>query len=277
MNIDVSLDTWKDIISNPAAYNFEYQGTSIPSIIDEKYQVRYTGRKGQDNIDQAFNFYQHVRDQAKLSERKNPRILDFGAGWGRVIRFFLRETKAENLFAMDVMKEAVDFMHETKFEGNIIKCNELPPVSTKLENIDVIYALSVFSHLHESHFEAWMKYFKTILAPKGKLIFSSRGYPFLQYLATVKKTQPKDKWPFFLEKMGDLDEVKANYEKGKFIFFPSAHGGDELKDNFFGEAYIPKAYLEKELGKFGLALEHEATDIKLFSQHVFTIIHADEK
>ncbi len=277
MEIDVNLETWKDVISNPSSYNFKFQGINIPSIIDEKYQIRYTGRKGQDNLDQAFNFYQYVCNEANISELNNPKVLDFGAGWGRVIRFFLRDTNEKNLYAMDVMKAAVDFMKETNFKGNIIKCNELPPVPVDLKGMDVIYALSVFSHLHESHFSAWMHYFKSILAPNGKLIFSSRGYPFLNYLSTVKKNNPKDQWPHFLEKMGDLEQVKKRYDNGEFIFYPSANGSDELKDSFFGETYIPRAYLEKELSKYGLKLLNETNSIKLFSQHVFTVTHSDEK
>ena len=39
-------------------------------------------------------------------EIKDSKILDYGCGWGRIIRFFLKDVPSRNLFAVDPDKNA---------------------------------------------------------------------------------------------------------------------------------------------------------------------------
>ncbi len=44
-------------------------------------------------------------------------------------------------------------------------------------------------------------------------------------------------------------EVEANHARGAFQWFPMGWDGDiELKSEFWGEAFMPRAYLEKTFG-----------------------------
>jgi predicted RNA methylase len=53
------------------------------------------------------------------------RILDFGCGWGRILRFFLKDVPAKNLIGVDVDPEVIEICKETIREGRF----EIVPIA----------------------------------------------------------------------------------------------------------------------------------------------------
>ena len=66
----------------------KYCGIQVPGLPPDDVQIRFTGRTGQDNLKQAFSFYQYICSARQLNKINSPKILDFGGGWGRIARFF---------------------------------------------------------------------------------------------------------------------------------------------------------------------------------------------
>ncbi|MEB3200172.1 MAG: hypothetical protein VKK62_06565 [Synechococcaceae cyanobacterium] len=50
--------------------------------------MRFTARHGRDNLQQAFDFYKVVLDHLPTQSKGQFRLIDFGGGWGRVLRLF---------------------------------------------------------------------------------------------------------------------------------------------------------------------------------------------
>lgn len=84
------------------------------------------------------------------------RILDFAAGYGRVVRFLATELPDCTVAAADIHTQAVDFM--TEHFTNI----EVHPSTRDPKDLDIgepynfIYVLSLFSHLPPESFSDWL-------------------------------------------------------------------------------------------------------------------------
>ncbi len=101
-------------------------------------------------------------------------ILDFGCGCGRVARHWAALDGPE-IHGCDYNEELVAWS-----EGNLpflrATRNELePPLPYVTKSFDLIYALSVFSHLSEPLQRSWIGEFRRLLRPGGLLVLSVLG------------------------------------------------------------------------------------------------------
>jgi SAM-dependent methyltransferase len=101
-------------------------------------------------------------------------ILDFGCGCGRVARHWAAVEGPEihgcdyNEGLVAWCKSNLPFLRTTR--------NELaPPLPYVAQSFDLIYALSVFSHLSESLQRSWIAEFRRLLRPGGLLVLSVLG------------------------------------------------------------------------------------------------------
>jgi 2-polyprenyl-3-methyl-5-hydroxy-6-metoxy-1,4-benzoquinol methylase len=113
-------------------------------------------------------------------------ILDFGCGCGRVIRHLHAIAGAE-LHGSDYNRQPIDWckrkLHIAEFEVNGL----LPPLVYEKERFDLIYALSVFTHLPESLQLAWMSELSRILRPGGHLLMTTHGECYLPYMSEAER------------------------------------------------------------------------------------------
>jgi hypothetical protein len=108
---------WFELIAqsylNPPAH---YRGTPLPGFPPDQIQANTTGQAGVPTLAEAFIFYQDcVRQFHKAGRplREDCSLLDFGTGWGRIARFFLRELPSQNIFGIDVTADFVDICKKT--------------------------------------------------------------------------------------------------------------------------------------------------------------------
>jgi hypothetical protein len=73
------------------------------------------------------------------------KILNFGCGWGRHIRFLLRDVPAENLTGTDVSAQSLMLCRSQIPGVDFDRNNTVPPLGYADSTFDVVYAQSVFS------------------------------------------------------------------------------------------------------------------------------------
>jgi SAM-dependent methyltransferase len=75
-------------------------------------------------------------------------VLDYGCGWGRLLRLMLRYTPAAQVWGLDPWDRSIDLCREHRIPVNLAVSDYLPmtlPVGKA--RFDLIFAFSVFTHL----------------------------------------------------------------------------------------------------------------------------------
>jgi len=262
----ISNDEWFEANIHPDLYR-QKLGIQIPGLPPDEVQLGFTGRQGRANLQLAFDFYKFVLARLPDLAIDKYDVLDFGGGWGRILRFFLREFQAERLIMVDCMTQAVECARGLNSPFNIIHSNVNPPLPLKEGSIGLCYAFSVFSHLAEQQCCDWLRYFASLLAPGGKLFVTTRGKSQIDYLAAL--AQAGSPIPL-LDWLPSPDIIREEYEKGVFQFYPGG-GGGELTNDFFGETWIPRKWLEERYVSLGFRTCEYYPEFETVDQCVFIL------
>jgi SAM-dependent methyltransferase len=103
------------------------------------------------------------------------RVLDFGSGAGRTLRHFAREAEVAEFWGCDIDGPSITWLNENlnpPFHG--WKSVEYPPLGLQHGSFDLIYAVSVFTHL-TSNSALWLLELHRMLKPDGLLILTYMG------------------------------------------------------------------------------------------------------
>lgn len=111
--------------------------------------------------------------QARLLDREYPRWLDFGCGSGRVARHILGTSVVSSLVGVDIDDTAIRWISGRLARAKFLAIDPSPPLSFPDGSFDVIYAVSVFTHLDESSATSWFHELTRALAPEGLLILTT--------------------------------------------------------------------------------------------------------
>ena len=248
--------TWFELQFKPREA-LKYYGITLPSFPTDDVQRRFTARVGRNNLQQAFSFYRYVYSACNLNQVNEPRILDFGGGWGRISRFFLKDTKPEHILITDCMNTSIHWLKATGNPCNILKNEPLPPIAGLNMSFDLIYSFSVFSHLSEQFLRAWLTYLMESLRPGGFLVFTTRGHQFINDIESLYRENSSSS---LREKLPHHEEVRARYIKGEFQFYPTG-GGDELNSDCYGETLVPRSYIEANYRSVLVDFTEEVPDV----------------
>ncbi len=103
------------------------------------------------------------------------RVLDFGCGAGRVLRHFLAEAQEAEVWSCDIDAPSIAWLQENLCPPlQAIHSGEWPPLPLEDGSLDLIYAMSVYTHL-TGNWSAWMIEHHRLLAPGGLLLASFMG------------------------------------------------------------------------------------------------------
>lgn len=222
----------------------------LPGFPSDEIQAATTGASGYHTLREAFIFYsdcrQHFASAGKplVSGRS---LLDFGTGWGRVLRFFINDLDIRDLFGTDVTPGFIDICRTTFRTNNFIVNKPFPPTPIPSERFDYIVGYSVFSHLSEAACAAWMAEFHRILVPGGLLALTTRGRPFFDICEDLRQQEVSGYAKAMSMIFDDFDEARCRYDRGEFVHssIPGVGGGGSMNSTFYGETFIPKKYAQE--------------------------------
>jgi SAM-dependent methyltransferase len=229
-------------------------GDALPGFPDATLQENTTGLTGPDALRVASAFYEDVHGALadEGSElRPDAKVLDFGVGWGRIARLFLRDVPLANLYGIDVDPEFVQLTASLFRSSSFLACSPFPPVALPNATFDLISAYSVFSHLFEEACRRWTDEFARLVRPGGYFAFTTRHEDFLGYCewaATQHDTSSGYLWALGAL-FEDVREAHRRYRAGELVHATSrgVSGGGVRTEAFYGETFIPKEYVEREM------------------------------
>jgi SAM-dependent methyltransferase len=221
----------------------------LPEMPEVSIQEGFTGNSGDSTLREAFIAYRLFK---KCYERHvGPiesccAVLDFGCGWGRIIRFFLKDVGPEKLLGVDLDAQAIRICRETNQWCKFTLIEPDPPTPLTPESVGLIYLYSVFSHLPEEMHWMLLEEFHRLLAPGGMLIATTRGRDFIQACKSLRDEPQLNEKPDWLKGQAgiflDVDAAISAYDNGQFCY---ECYGEEGRRSFWGEACISKSYVER--------------------------------
>ena len=153
-------------------------------------EIRYRVASSEHSVEE---FVRIGRDSASVIEEAaqligglgdSRAVLDFGCGCGRVVQHIHARHPHIGLTGTDIDPVGVEWARANLSGGMIFDINEpMPPLRYADAQFDLIYALSVFSHLDDEMQTAWLEELARILRPGGLLFFSFNGQHVVDAIA----------------------------------------------------------------------------------------------
>jgi SAM-dependent methyltransferase len=115
-------------------------------------------------------------------------VLDWGCGCGRVARWW-QDLEGPAIHGCDYNGNLVEWVDANLpfVEGRM---NELvPPLPYANASFDLIYALSVFTHLTDDRARAWMREIGRVLKPGGMFWFTTHGQAYRDRMTSEDQTR----------------------------------------------------------------------------------------
>lgn len=137
-----------------------------------------SGRRGADSIAEAAE--RNGRPVTSLGS-----LLDFGCGCGRVIRHWQDLELAAH--GSDYNEKLVEWCRAHLPFGTFTTNALVPPLPYENDSFDLVYALSVFTHLPEELQLPWMDDLRRVLAPGGLLLVTTHGDAYVSELTESEK------------------------------------------------------------------------------------------
>jgi SAM-dependent methyltransferase len=162
------------------------------------------------------------------------RILDFGCGFGRVMRYLRAVFPNGTIYAADTMPAAGEFC------AGEFRCDPIasPRELSKLRlpsNLDLIWAGSVATHLPEGETRILIDAFASHLAPGGIAVFTTHG-------RCAASAFVSGKWPYRLSGAA-FGSAYADFVNGRYGYVDyEGHRG-------YGFSLTPGAWLTREISR----------------------------
>jgi SAM-dependent methyltransferase len=214
---------------------------------DEMYQTRKAKVKNDAFIayrdyftmgDIIYNIFQNILEDNKIKIGEVDDFLDFACGYGRMARFFKQRLPKNALTVSDIDKAAVDFVAQRIGARGLYSSFDPDDFAVK-SKFDVIFVLSLFTHLRQPEWQKWLAKLHGMLRKEGRLIFSTHGLHQMEHhakwrairsggyhFAPVNETQGRLPTDYYGGVFVDYPFVKSvvkEYDLGKIAkYYPNA-------------------------------------------------------
>jgi SAM-dependent methyltransferase len=149
-------------------------------------QLRVVGGISPDFIESGWRGFKTISESIRraggdLADCK--RILDFGCGCGRLLRAFHVELPGAELSGTDIDGEAIRWLQENASQFGSFAVNpHKPPMPFADASFDLVYGVSVFTHLPEDMQFAWLRELRRVVRPGGLIFLTFHGEAYHRHL-----------------------------------------------------------------------------------------------
>lgn len=150
-------------------------------------------------------------------------VLDFASGWGRLTRVLEQKLPASRIAVADIYHDAVAWQAKT-FGVQAVPSTPDPAALKYKAGHDLIFVGSMFSHLPDALFNAWLAKLYGLLSRRGVLAFSVHDESFLPAGETL---DPSGLSYFRFSESGTLDH------------------------DIYGMSYVSEAYVGRAIEALG--------------------------
>ena len=261
------LEGHKRSISEPVQ-----DGRSWPGFPDEWIQKAFVGSSYEHALQEAWNFHRFAMDASHRWSRwcEARRYLDFGCGWGRIGRFFLREFERGDMAGVDVDPGMIDFCVNAGVPGHHLLAHNGRPLPFSDGQFRLVTAYSVFTHLPEPLFRAWLAELLRITAKDGLIVFTVEPPRFLDFVAGIDSEAPETGWHGALAgSLGSLEDRLRELGERGVTYLPTG-GGPHRPPESYGDTVVRPEFIQSAAGRLG-KLQSYTDDADKFWQAVAVV------
>jgi len=230
----------------------------LPGMPSEDVQISWTGNAGPALLQQSLGFVE-TASSAFQSLTGRPldgaRILDYGCGWGRLIRLMYRFSEPDRIHGCDAWDHSLELCRAHGIRAHLSLCEEVPKDAPfPGVTFDLIYAFSVFTHLSERTARAVATVLRRCVDPGGLLVVTIR---------------PQEYWDVHPQQQSVVDtaRMKRDHASRGFAFAP--HNRPPIDgDVTYGDTSIAIGYIEKNWPGWSVS-RHQIDRVDPYQQLVF--------
>jgi SAM-dependent methyltransferase len=140
-------------------------------------------------------------------------VLDFGCGWGRLIRLLYKYVPADRIYGVDPWLKSIEICQETNVRANLFLSEYVPRSLPTPENLkfDFIMAFSVFTHLSEKVTKICAETLRNYLTDTGVVAITIRPVEYWDFMRNGKESS------FTRE---DIIKLLTDHDQKGFAFYP---------------------------------------------------------
>jgi hypothetical protein len=150
----------------------------LPRMASAEVQKSWTGADGRALLTQTLAFVRLVRQNFQSITGRPPHqhaILDFGCGWGRIIRLLYYFSDPSLIYGCDPWDKSIQICRDDRVLGNLALSDYLPKrLPFERQQFDLVLAFSVFTHLSERASATALKVLGGALSERGLLAITIR-------------------------------------------------------------------------------------------------------
>ncbi|MFT8988839.1 MAG: class I SAM-dependent methyltransferase [Gluconobacter albidus] len=265
----ISDEEWLQVLVSSVRIP-EIHGVRMPTFPPDDLQREIHGHHGEISVHEAHVFFREIKAYCAYAGRPvrpETRLLDFGCGWGRIARLFMKDIRPSNLYGAETTDRFLMAARRSNPALNFLGCDLVPPMLLTSESFDLITSWSVFSHLDEFLAGHWVREFHRLLRPGGILVMTTQSRRFIAFCAEQRLKRASGirlEHPWH-EACADsfTDEARANaeFEAGRFLH--AASSKPPQPQSHYGEAIIPRNYIIKAWGGLFRLIEYMDNPVRL--------------
>ena len=137
----------------------------------ETYELNYLNYKNDGELTAK-----EIYDWVKPYKNNLHSILEWGCGVARVIRHFTAlMDKNVDIYGVDINEKMIQWNATNINNIKFTTCSYYPPTKFDDNKFDLIYCISVFTHIEFEYQEKWIAEIHRILEPNGIFLFTTHG------------------------------------------------------------------------------------------------------
>jgi SAM-dependent methyltransferase len=263
---ELSDDEWTTVLVRSVDER-TIDGLEFPSFPPASLQERWVGSSYGTTLREASEFYTFVKSASTRLDvpiSYDSKLLDFGCGWGRFLRFFWRDVDPTNLVGVDTSPEILEVCTRTGVQAQLGRIDPLGHLDLPDESQSHIVAYSVFTHLPEDVQHHWLRELSRVARPGCVFACTVEPRRFLNFVAEIPKDAASEWHQALRRASGDVGVKLRQFDSGEFVYLPT--WGDYSK--VYGDAIIPRDYIEREWSQYFALREYDDSG---FSQTVVVL------
>lgn len=162
------------------------------------------------------------------------RVLDWGCGPCRTLRWLLADAAPGKYYGCDVDGRAIDWCRKHVKNAAFETTNAQPPLPYADNFFDVIYGVSVVTHLNADFQDVWLRELRRIVRPGGLVMLSVMGYGIGSNLPEPQRSQFLEKG-FLFARSGVWTGIHAEW-------YADAYQSEAQVREAFGKHFTVIAY-----------------------------------